>query len=89
MNILFHLGAHCTDDGLLIRSILRNRAALSQEGILVPGPSRYRELLGDVSTSLRGEIASEDSEAMLVEAIRDDDSAERLWQISETLLAEA
>ena len=32
MEILFHLGAHCTDGGLLIKSILRNRATLSREG---------------------------------------------------------
>ena len=38
MQIVFHLGAHCTDDGLLIRSILKNRAKLAAEGIGVPGP---------------------------------------------------
>ena len=78
MQILFHLGAHCTDNGLLIRSILRNRATLAREGIGVPGPGRYRELLGDVSTTLRGAAADEDTEAMLIEAIRDDDTAERI-----------
>lgn len=78
MQILFHLGAHCTDEGLLIRSILRNRATLAKEGICVPGPGRYRELLGDVSTTLRGEPASEDTEAMVLEAILDDDTAERI-----------
>ena len=78
MQILFHLGAHCTDEGLLIRSILRNRAALAREGIVVPGPGRYRELLGDVSTTLRGEAADADTEAMLLDAIRDDETAERI-----------
>ena len=78
MEILFHLGAHCTDDGLLIRSILRNRAQLAENGIIVPGPGRYRELLGSVSTTLRGGTASHDTEAMLIEAICDDDSADRI-----------
>lgn len=86
MQILFHLGAHCTDSGLLIRSILRNRAALAREGVGVPGPSRYRELLGNVSTSLRGEFASADTEAMLLEAICDDDSAERIILSNENFL---
>ncbi|MDD9922580.1 MAG: hypothetical protein OXQ92_09935 [Boseongicola sp.] len=86
MQILFHLGAHCTDDGLLIRSVLRNRAVLANEGIGVPGPSRYRELLGDVSTTLRGEQASEDTEQMLVDAIRDDDTAERIVLSSENFI---
>ncbi len=86
MQILFHLGAHCTDDGLLIRSILRNRATLAEQGIGVPGPGRYRELLGDVSTTLRGEPASEDTEAMVLEAIRDDDTAERIVLSNENFL---
>lgn len=86
MQILFHLGAHCTDDGLLIRSILRNRARLAEEGIGVPGPGRYRELLGDASTTLRGEPASEDTEAMVIEAIRDDDTAERIVLSNENFL---
>ncbi len=86
MEILFHLGAHCTDDGLLIRSILRNRGVLSREGIMVPGPGRYRELLGEVSTTLRGEAASADTEAMLLDAIGDDSSAERLILSSENFI---
>ncbi len=86
MQILFHLGAHCTDDGLLIRSILRNRAKLAEHGIGVPGPGRYRELLGDVSTTLRGDVASDETEAMVIEAIRDDDTAERIVLSNENFL---
>ncbi len=89
MQILFHLGAHATDDGLLIRSILRNRARLAAEGIGVPGPGRYRELLGDVSTTLRGEPASEDTEAMIIEAICDDDTAQRIVLSNENFLCRA
>lgn len=86
MQILFHLGAHGTDKGLLIRSILRNRDALAQEGIGVPGPGRYRELIGDVSTALRGQVADADTEAMLIEAIRDDDTADRVVLSNENFL---
>ena len=86
MQILFHLGAHFTDNGLLIRSILRNRAALAEQGIGVPGPGRYRELLGDISTKLRGATADEDTEAMVLEAICDDDSADRIILSSENFL---
>lgn len=86
MHILFHLGAHCTDNGLLIRSILRNRGALAEQGIGVPGPGRYRELFGDVSTTLRGEPANEDTEAMLMEAICDDETADRIVLSSENFL---
>ncbi|CAN0604452.1 unnamed protein product, partial [Ectocarpus sp. 12 AP-2014] len=70
-------------------SILRNRAALAQEGILVPGPSRYRELLGDVSTTLRGDQADEDTESMVLEAICDDDTADRIILSNENFLCRA
>lgn len=86
MDILFHLGAHATDDGLLIRSILRNRGKLAEEGIGVPGPGRYRELLGEVSTRLRGAAADADTEAMLLEMIRDDDTADRIVLSNENFL---
>lgn len=89
MQVVFHLGAHCTDGGLLIRSILRNRAVLAQQGILVPGPSRYRELLGDISTTLRGDIADEDTESMVLEAICDDDTADRIVLSNENFLCRA
>lgn len=86
MQILFHLGAHCTDDGLLIRSILKNRARLAKEGIGVPGPGRYREILGDVSTDLRGAPAEADVEAQILDAIRDDDTAHRIVLSNENFL---
>jgi len=86
MEIVFHLGAHCTDDGLLIRSILRNRGQLAREGIGVPGPGRYRELLGDVSTTLRGATADSETEGLILAAIRDDDSADRIILSNENFL---
>ncbi len=86
MQVIFHLGAHCTDGGLLIRSILRNRAALAAEGIGVPGPGRYRELIGEVSTTLRGSAADPDTEDMLLEAICDDDTAVRVVLSNENFL---
>ena len=89
MEIIFHLGAHCTDDGLLIRSILKNRARLAEEGIGVPGPSRYRELLGEASTALRGGAADEDTEASIIEAICDDETAERIVLSSDNFLCRA
>lgn len=89
MQILFHLGAHCTDNGLLIRSILRNRARLAEEGIGVPGPGRYRELLSELSTTLRGSSADSETEAMVVEAIRDDDTAERIILSNDNFLCSA
>ncbi len=88
MQIVFHLGAHATDDGLLIRSILQNRARLAKEGIAVPGPLRYRELLGDTSTRLRGAPADPATEALILAAICDDETAERVVLSSENFLCQ-
>ena len=86
MQIVFHLGAHCTDDTLLVRSILRNRAALAKAGIAVPGPARYRELIGDISTRLRGEPAPPDTEEILLDAICGDPGADRVVLSNENFL---
>ena len=78
MRIVYHLGAHCTDDERLLRCLLKNRAPLSAEGIVVPGPARYRTLLRDTAMQLRGQPASRDTQAMLLDQIMTEDRAERL-----------
>ncbi|QYK40002.1 MAG: hypothetical protein KF887_11060 [Paracoccaceae bacterium] len=78
MRIVYHLGVHCTDDERLLRCLLKNRAALSAEGIVVPGPARYRTLLRDTAMQLRGQPASRDTQALLLDQIMDEDRAERL-----------
>lgn len=78
MRIVYHLGVHCTDDERLLRCLLRNRATLSAQGIVVPGPTRYRTLLRDTAMTLRGQPASRDTQAMILDQIMDEDRAERL-----------
>ena len=86
MEIVFHLGAHATDNGLLLRSLLRNREVLAAQGIGVPGPSRYRETIGQVSTELRGAAADAETEDLLIDAIQDDDTALRIILSNENFL---
>ncbi len=78
MRIAYHLGAHCTDDERLLRCLLKNRTPLSSEGIVVPGPARYRTLLRDTAMHLRGQAASRETQAMLLDQIMDEDKADRL-----------
>jgi hypothetical protein len=78
MRIVYHLGAHCTDEDRLVRCLLKNRARLAEQGIMVPAPTRYRKLLRDTATQLRGAAASEDTEAMILDQIMDESSADRL-----------
>lgn len=71
---------------MLIRSILKNRARLAEEGVGVPGPARYRDLLREVSTTLRGEAADAETEAKVIDAIREDRTAERIVLSNENFL---
>ncbi len=78
MRIVYHLGAHCTDEDRLVRCLLKNRAVLADQCIVVPSPTRYRKLIRDTAVQLKGKAASEDSQAMLLEQIMDEPVADRL-----------
>ncbi|UWP89903.1 hypothetical protein K3X13_04195 [Aliiroseovarius crassostreae] len=78
MKISFHIGAHCTDEEQLLRSLLRNSGVLAREGICVPGPSRYRGVLADVLNKLQGAKADLDTQEMLIEHFVDLEDAERI-----------
>lgn len=78
MRIIYHLGAHCTDEERLVRCLLKNRATLAEQGIVVPSPTRYRRLLRDTAVQLKGATASIETQALVLEQIMDEDVAERL-----------
>lgn len=78
MRIVYHLGAHCTDEDRLVRCLLRNRAVLAEQGIVVPAPTRYRKLLRDTANQLRGAPASQETSAMILDQIMDEGAADRL-----------
>ena len=78
MRIVYHLGAHCTDDERLLRCLLKNRGLLAKQGIVVPGPTRYRTLLRETAVALKGQPASLDTQALVLEQIMEVDRAERL-----------
>lgn len=78
MRIVYHLGAHCTDEDRLVRCLLKNRDTLAGQGIIVPSPTRYRKLLRDTAVQLRGMKASVETQAMILEQIMEDTEAERM-----------
>lgn len=78
MRIVYHLGAHCTDEDRLVRCLLKNRAALAAAGIAVPSPTRYRRLLKDTALQLKGEPAPGDQQMLLLDKILGDDRADRM-----------
>ncbi|NBE08762.1 hypothetical protein [Paragemmobacter ruber] len=78
MRIVYHLGAHCTDDERLIRCLWKNRETLSSQGIIVPAPTRYRALLRDTAVTLKGRAASRDTQAVVLDQIMEVERADRL-----------
>ncbi|MBC7479822.1 MAG: hypothetical protein H7317_17320 [Pseudorhodobacter sp.] len=78
MRIVYHLGAHCTDEERLLRCLLKNRAILAEQGIVVPGPTRYRTLLRETAVALKGQPASLETQSLVLDQIMDEDAAERL-----------
>lgn len=87
MRIVYHLGAHATDEERLLRCLLKNRGLLGRQGIVVPGPTRYRNLLRDTAIALKGQPATIETQALVLEQIMEEDRAERLVLSWENFLA--
>lgn len=78
MQVVYHIGAPCTDDDALVQSLLKSRSALSPDGISVPPPGRYRALLLNAVRSLNGRAATPEMQEALLDAIVDEAKVDRL-----------
>ena len=78
MQIVYHLGAHCTDEGQLLRCLRRNQALLREEAIEIADPARYRPLFGETLRALRGSAADGETQAMMLDAILEQEAPERI-----------
>lgn len=78
MRITFHMGAHCTDEGQILRCLLANRAALVAEGIEIAEPSRYRPVFGETLNALRGAPASAEVQQTMLDAVLTEDAPEHV-----------
>lgn len=78
MEIAFHIGANCTDEDRLLKSILRNVSPLLQQGIAVPGPGKYRALLRETIQGLDGLRPRSETREILMDAILEEDKIKRI-----------
>jgi hypothetical protein len=78
MQIVFHMGAPCTDDDRLIRSLLKNRATLAKQGIAVPTPALYRDVLKDTLRALDGAPAPEELQRNILTSAKIPEGTERI-----------
>ncbi|UWQ31651.1 hypothetical protein K3555_13730 [Leisingera sp. M527] len=78
MQVIIHCGAHATEEDLLLKALLKNAGALSEQGTAVPGPGRYRSLLKDCLAAMKNGSAAKDAPEVLWDAILDDRQADRV-----------
>ncbi len=89
MQVILHTGVHCTDDDRLLKCLLRNADTWRHEGISVPGPGKYRQLLSDAVNSLANAEPAPDSREVLMDAIlsQDPEQVDRLVLSHENLFS--
>jgi len=78
MDIVFHIGANCTDDDRLLKSLLKNGDNFASQGIKVPGPGKYRRLIRETIQGLNGSAPPENTRAIILDEILDGDRPNRL-----------
>jgi hypothetical protein len=78
MQVIFHCGAHFTDDDRLIKCLLRNKEGFAKRGIAVPGPGRYRDLLRNTLGAMQTSDPDPQAREVLMDAILDEEKADRL-----------
>ncbi len=78
MQIVFHIGAHCTDEGQIYSCLAKNRTMLAQQGIVAPAPGRFKPIIRETLSVLRGEEANPDVQDIMLGSILTDETPERL-----------
>lgn len=78
MEIALHIGANCTDEDRLLKSILKNGDVLAQHGVAAPGPGKYRRLIRETIQNLNGAPPAANTRQILLDAILDDETPQRL-----------
>jgi hypothetical protein len=78
MQLVFHTGAHFTEEERLMKCLLRNKEALGARGIFVPGPSKYRKLLRQILSEMADLAPSREARDILLEAILENEHADRV-----------
>ena len=78
MEIALHIGANCTDEDRLLKSILKNGDTLAEHGISAPSPGKYRRLIRETIQTLNGAAPAENARQIILDEILDDDTPRRL-----------
>lgn len=72
MQVVLHTGLHETDSDRLFKTLLRNREALRSEGIAIPGPGKYRQLISEMLNALGDATPAPATREVLLDSILDE-----------------
>ena len=86
MEIAYHFGAHSTDEGRLMRALLKNERLLERKGVVVPSPASYRVPLRKAVESLDGAPADQEMQDRLIDAMVEIDHPHRLVLFNENFI---
>ncbi|MFC3613569.1 hypothetical protein ACFORG_07335 [Lutimaribacter marinistellae] len=78
MQLVFHTGAHATDEDRLLKTLLRNADDLSALGAAIPRPVRYRGLMKKTFAALEEGEPNPDGRDVLLDAFIGDQSVDRV-----------
>lgn len=78
MEIALHIGANCTDEDRLLRSLIKNADSFRNEGIEIPTPGQYRKVLRETIQNLAGTPPEPGTRDALIKTIASDTGSRRL-----------
>jgi len=78
MQMVFHLGVHCTDGDRLLKSLLNNRDELLPHGTEIVPPNRHRGLFEEALMALNGGVATAEMEQIMLDAVLVGDAPRRV-----------
>lgn len=87
MQVILHIGAHSTDEDLLIKTLLKNQDALAKRGTAVPAPGTYRKLLREALLAMANGQPRPGAREMFLNQILDDPDADRLILSNENFVS--
>lgn len=77
MQMVFHLGVHCTDGDRLLKTLLNNRDRLMRHGTDIVTPNRHRGLFEEALMSLKGGRATPEMQQIMLDAVLHSDAPDR------------
>ena len=87
MQVILHIGAHCTDEDLLIRTLLKNQDMLAARGTAVPAPNMYRKLLRETLLAMANGQPRPGARELFLDQVLEDPQADRLILSNENFVS--